>query len=84
MIENYKLVIEEQDKLIQKTIAKSSTSNADLHRIEAKRLGILDEFGLDRARQFIDDQRKYMHTCKSQFVISRANLGKSKENYGRN
>lgn len=76
---NYKYVIGEQDKLIQKSISRTSTSNSDIHRIEAKRLGVLDEFGLDRARQFIDDQRKYMLTCRSQFVGSLSTRKKSRK-----
>lgn len=61
-------MISEQDKLIQRAISKSSTAPVDAHRVEAKRLGIMDEFGLDRAKQFIEDQRKYLTTCRSQFV----------------
>lgn len=55
-----------QDQLLQRAISKSSTS--ELHKIEAKRLGVLDEFGLERAKQFLDEQKKQLAASKAQFV----------------
>lgn len=69
-----------QDSLLQRAISKSSTS--DLHKLEAKRLGVLDEFGLDRAKQFLDEQKKQLAASKAQFVMS-IHTGKGKESYGR-
>lgn len=47
---------------------KSPTNNADFHKVESKRLGILDESGLENARRYIADQRNHLLTCRSQFV----------------
>lgn len=74
-------MVNTQDGLLQRAIAKSSTS--ELHKIEAKRLGVLDEFGLDRAKQFLDEQKKQLAASKAQFV-SPGHIGKSQEGHGRN
>ena len=67
LIKNYKYVVSSQDQLLQRVISKSTTSDSQQSRIDSKRLGLLDDNGLERAKQFLEEQRKYLAASKSQF-----------------
>lgn len=61
-------MVSTQDQLIQRAIAKATAAEGQTYKIDSKRLGILDDTGLERAKQFLEEQKKYLSTCKTQFV----------------
>ena len=65
-----------QDQLIQKAIAKQTVADQGASKIDTKRIGLLDESGLERARHFLEEQKKTLEKCKNQFVRSYLTLRK--------
>ncbi len=61
-------MVNSQDQLIQRAIAKSTIGDTSSVKVDSKRLGVLDDSGLERAKQFIEEQKKYLQNCKIQFV----------------
>lgn len=63
-------MVNSQDLLLQRAVAKSNLNEQQAYKIESKRMNILDESGLEKANQFIEDQKKYLTNSKAQFVSS--------------
>jgi hypothetical protein len=76
-------VVNSQDQLLQRAIAKATVGESHSSRIDSGRLGLLDDSGLERAKQFIEEQKKNLYNCKTQFVRP-SHAGKSEENHERN
>lgn len=66
--ESYKYVVNSQDLLLQRAVARTNLNEHQGYKIESKRMNILDESGLEKANQFIEDQKKYLTNSKAQFV----------------
>ena len=52
------------------------------YKIDSKRLGILDDTSMERAKQFLDEQKKNLSTSKTQSVGFEFTVGKSQKDDG--
>lgn len=72
-------MVNSQDQLLQRAIAKSSMADSQNAKFDTKRLGLLDDSGLERAKQYIEEQKKHLQNSKAQFVVSIKSQEKAKK-----
>lgn len=74
LLKNYKYVVHNQDQLLQRALSKSACDPA---KHEARRVGLLDESGLERAKNFLEEQRKFLSSSRAVFEKAKKTIAES-------
>jgi len=71
LLKNYKYIVETQDGLINKTIIKQNNIKDPEHFGPGSRFKIMDDKELDKVKQFLQDQKKYLEEKNTEIEIAK-------------
>lgn len=74
LLKNYKYVVHNQDQLLQRALSKSA---GDASKQDSRRVGLLDEAGLERAKTFLEEQKRFLSSSRAIFDKAKKTLAES-------
>jgi hypothetical protein len=74
LLKNYKYVVHSQDQLLQRALTKTA---GDSTKQEARRVSLLDDSGLERAKTFLEEQRRFLSSSRAVFEKAKKTIADS-------